>query len=196
MLRIATVNVNGIRAAARRGMSAWIDSAGADVLLLQEVRATAEQLEENLPGGWRAVAHPSEIKGRAGVAVAVATFAALGLSTSVIPNPIFGRSIPPTDWALEVLVVTSVLTGVLTATYVATPPSHALDRRGTAGALLAYFAIGCPVCNKLALLALGYTGAMTYFAPVQPFLAAAAVLLLGYALVQRLAGQVACSVTG
>ena len=80
MLRIATVNVNGIRAAARRGMSAWIDSAGADVLLLQEVRATAEQLEENLPGGWRAVAHPSEIKGRAGVAVAVREDAGLDVT--------------------------------------------------------------------------------------------------------------------
>ena len=53
--------------------------------------------------------------------VAAATFAALGLSTSVIPNPIFGRSIPPTDWALAVLVVTSVLTGLLTCLLYTSP---------------------------------------------------------------------------
>ena len=125
--------------------------------------------------------------------VAAATFAALGLSTSVIPNPIFGRSIPPTDWALAVLVVTSVLTGLLTATYVATPPSHSLDRRGTAGALLAYFAIGCPVCNKLVLIVLGATGAVRIFAPVQPYLAAAGLLLLAWALLVRLRGQGSCA---
>lgn len=71
MLTVATINVNGIRAAARRGMADWVAAAGADVLLLQEVRATHDQLEESLPGGWQAVTHPSEIKGRAGVAVAL-----------------------------------------------------------------------------------------------------------------------------
>ena len=38
-MRIATVNVNGIRAAARKGMDQWLRSSGADVVLLQEVRA-------------------------------------------------------------------------------------------------------------------------------------------------------------
>src|SRR5690606_24118403 len=39
VLTIATANVNGIRAAYRRGMDAWIASRTPDVLLLQEVRA-------------------------------------------------------------------------------------------------------------------------------------------------------------
>ena len=38
-MRIATVNVNGIRAAARKGMSGWLEASAPDVLLLQEVRA-------------------------------------------------------------------------------------------------------------------------------------------------------------
>ena len=42
---------------------------------------------------------------------------------------------------------------------------------------LAWFAVGCPVCNKLALLALGYSGAITWFTPVQPFLALGALIL-------------------
>ena len=38
-MRIATVNVNGIRAAARKGMGEWLASSAPDILLLQEVRA-------------------------------------------------------------------------------------------------------------------------------------------------------------
>ena len=63
-----------------------------------------------------------------------------------------------------------------------------------AGGILAWFAVGCPVCNKLALLALGYSGAITWFTPVQPFLALGALILTGVALVWRLRGQVACPV--
>lgn len=64
-----------------------------------------------------------------------------------------------------------------------------------AGGLLTFFAVGCPVCNKLVLLALGYAGAMTWFQPVQPVLQVLAVTLLGLALVQRLRGELACTVS-
>ncbi len=37
----------------------------------------------------------------------------------------------------------------------------------------AVFAIGCPVCNKLVVLALGFSGALAYFEPIQPALALA-----------------------
>ena len=63
-----------------------------------------------------------------------------------------------------------------------------------AGGILTWFAVGCPVCNKLALLALGYSGAITWFAPVQPYLAAIALLTTAAALVVRLRGQVLCLV--
>lgn len=67
------------------------------------------------------------------------------------------------------------------------------SRFGMAGTVLAWFAVGCPVCNKIALLALGYTGAITWFAPIQPFLALGALVLTGVALLWRLRGQVACA---
>ncbi len=130
------------------------------------------------------------------VAVAsIATVALVGLSTAMIPNPVFGRAVPTTWWAWPALVVTSVLGGLLAATYVRAPngPGSA-SRTGLAGGLLGYFAVGCPVCNKLALLALGYSGALTWFAPVQPLLAVAGVGLLVYALRARLKGEVACAV--
>src|SRR5512133_1598285 len=71
MLTIATANVNGIRAAFKRGMGPWIDSARPDVLLLQEVRAPDELVSDFLPTSEWDLAHEAcEIKGRAGVAIA------------------------------------------------------------------------------------------------------------------------------
>ena len=70
MLTIATANVNGIRAAFRRGMGAWIDERKPDVLLLQEVRAPDDVLHEALPDGWHVACEASDFKGRAGVAIA------------------------------------------------------------------------------------------------------------------------------
>jgi len=68
-LRIASVNVNGIRAAARKGMQPWLETAGVDVLTLQEVRAEAADLAAALPG-WHVVNDEALAKGRAGVAIA------------------------------------------------------------------------------------------------------------------------------
>jgi len=73
VLRVVTANVNGVRAAARRGGLDWLAASGADVLCLQEVRATDDQLAEVLDDaglGHLHVAHTEAAsKGRAGVAV-------------------------------------------------------------------------------------------------------------------------------
>jgi len=68
---IATVNVNGIRAAFRRGMGAWLDARRPDVLLLQETRAGEEHLRDRLdPAAWHLAHAEAAAKGRAGVAIA------------------------------------------------------------------------------------------------------------------------------
>ena len=71
MLTVTTVNVNGLRAAARKGYLDWLASSPADVVCLQEVRAAAEQVPAEVwrPAGWHAAYAPSAVKGRAGVAV-------------------------------------------------------------------------------------------------------------------------------
>jgi hypothetical protein len=128
----------------------------------------------------------------------------IGIPTVLIPNPVFGREIPVQAWAYPVWIASSVLAGMLAATYVrpARDADHvqevddsgvAPSRFGMVGGVLAWFAVGCPVCNKLALLALGYSGAITWFAPVQPFLAAAALVTTAGALLMRLRGQVLCT---
>lgn len=123
------------------------------------------------------------------VAGAVLTALLLGIPTDVIPNPWFSRITPVEDYAVPVLVATSVLSGLLVASWLGVEasscPMRASRTTGTAGGVLAWLAIGCPVCNKLVLLALGTSGALTWFAPAQPWLAAASVLLLAGALVWR-----------
>ena len=70
MLRIASVNVNGVRAAFRKGMGPWLDAAGVDVLALQEVRAEREDLLALLGDDWVVANDTATAKGRAGVAIA------------------------------------------------------------------------------------------------------------------------------
>lgn len=69
-LRIATVNVNGVRAAYRKGMGAWLAPRGVDILALQEVRAETDDLTALLGPEWDVLHDPATAKGRAGVALA------------------------------------------------------------------------------------------------------------------------------
>jgi len=134
----------------------------------------------------------------AAAGAATVTALVIGLPTDVIPNPIFGRPVAVTWWSIPILIVTSVLAGLLFATYVkdeqTTDQVDRPARVGGAAGLLSFFAIGCPVCNKLVVVALGTTGAMKWFEPIQPLLAVVSVGLLAVALQRRMAGERACPV--
>jgi hypothetical protein len=68
---------------------------------------------------------------------------------------------------------------------------------GYAGGFAAFLAIGCPVCNKIALVALGTSGALTIWAPLQPIIGAASIVLLAATVAWRLRARSrggACSV--
>lgn len=128
------------------------------------------------------------------------TILLIGVPTVLIPNPVFGREIPMTWWAWPTLAAAALLSGLLIATYVRAPSGPGLTdeegtRPGMVGGVLTFFAVGCPVCNKLVLLAIGSAGAMQWFAPIQPLLAVAAVAALAWALHTRLRGERSCSVT-
>lgn len=69
-LRIATVNVNGIRAAYKKGMAEWLEPRDVDILCLQEVRAPDEVVHQLIGEGWHILHAEAEAKGRAGVAIA------------------------------------------------------------------------------------------------------------------------------
>lgn len=130
--------------------------------------------------------------------VAVLTILVTAIPTAMIPTPVFSREIPTTAWAWPVLTVTSVLAGMVTATYVKRRDPDEGGERGSrlgmVGAFTTFFAVGCPVCNKLVLIALGYSGALQYFAPVQPFLAATAIVVLLWALMVRVRRERSCRI--
>ncbi len=112
---------------------------------------------------------------------------------------------PVTWWSYPTLIITAVLGGLLAGTYVrqAGPTDPTLDdiddidaptRRGGIAGLMAFFAVGCPVCNKLVIVALGTTGARQWFEPVQPLLAVVSLVLLAWALRARLRSADSCRI--
>jgi len=72
-LRIASVNVNGLRAAYKKGMAEWLAPRDVDILCLQEVRAPDAIVRQLLGEGWHILHAEAEAKGRAGVAIASRT---------------------------------------------------------------------------------------------------------------------------
>lgn len=132
---------------------------------------------------------------RVAALIGAGTALLVAVPTAVIPNPVFGRAMAVTWWSYPTVALTGLLGGLLLATYVREPGQERGDRAlrlGTIGGLLSFFAVGCPVCNKLVLLAVGTAGAMAWFAPLQPLLALASLIVLGWSLTLRLRRQVAC----
>lgn len=117
----------------------------------------------------------------AGLAAALLTVPAIGVPTAVIPNALFARMTPTRPQDYLFLTLTALLVGLIAATYAAPGAGVSAGGEGrvTGGGLLSFLAIGCPVCNKLVVLALGVGGAYRWFAPTQPFLGVASLALLG-----------------
>jgi exodeoxyribonuclease-3 len=69
-MRVASVNTNGVRASYRKGMGDWLDARGVDILAMQEVRASTEDLQNLLGSEWDILHDAATAKGRAGVAIA------------------------------------------------------------------------------------------------------------------------------
>ena len=68
-MRIISWNVNGIRAAVKKGFATWLDESGADIVGLQEVRAREDQLPKELTkkAGWHRHIVAAERGGYSGV---------------------------------------------------------------------------------------------------------------------------------
>ena len=70
-MRIITLNVNGIRASARKGFYRWLSRQSADFVCLQELRIQPEQLDDKkfFPNRFHCHYHHAERKGYSGVAL-------------------------------------------------------------------------------------------------------------------------------
>jgi hypothetical protein len=164
-------------------------------------------------GSWRALAGMGSCYWAAALVVAAVAFVAIAVPTAVIPNPVFGRLVATRWWDPVLLAASSLLLGMVWAARGAPGGSSALDpsdldvsdridpdeqvgrRRSVAAGLLTFLAVGCPTCNKLVLVALGTSGALSWFAPIQPVLGVAAIAMLALTLRRRLraVGPLSCS---
>lgn len=70
-VRIITLNLNGIRSAAKKGFYTWLTKQQADVVCLQELKAQEIDLADKLfqPDGYHAFFHCAEKKGYSGVGI-------------------------------------------------------------------------------------------------------------------------------
>jgi exodeoxyribonuclease-3 len=70
-MRVVTLNANGIRSAASKGLYGWLARQGADVVCLQEVKAQEDQLTAQMhsPGSYHGNFNCAQKKGYAGVAL-------------------------------------------------------------------------------------------------------------------------------
>jgi exodeoxyribonuclease-3 len=71
VLRVISVNLNGIRSAAKKGFFNWLSSQNADVVCVQEVKAQEADIADALfkPEGYHAYFHFAEKKGYSGVGI-------------------------------------------------------------------------------------------------------------------------------
>jgi len=69
VMRVVTFNINGIRAAMRRGFRHWLDDTDADVIALQEVRCRVPDLPPDAFGNYHLTYDPGQLAGRNGVAI-------------------------------------------------------------------------------------------------------------------------------
>ena len=120
---------------------------------------------------------------------------AIGLPTAIYENPFFVRMTPVRLQDYVIWIMSSVLVGLIVGSH-CVASSTSGDGKIVSGGVLSVLAVGCPTCNKLVVLLLGTTGALTFFAPLQLYIGIGSVLLLGWTLLLRvkvLAG--ACSLS-
>ncbi len=137
------------------------------------------------------------------LAAAVAsTLAALmiGIPTGIVGTPFYTRMTPVTWWDYPIWATSAVLLGLTAATYLrrsdrGPDTSFTGAGRSFGAGLASLFAVGCPICNKLVVALLGVSGALTYFARIQPILGVLSVGILLAGLVLRLRTSAACPVT-
>ena len=107
---------------------------------------------------------------------------AMAVPTAVLTNPFFHRMTPVRTQDYMFWAAGSLLIGLITATYAVPGVSAVCQSRTLGSGVLNVLAIGCPICNKVVVLILGISGALSIWAPLQPALGLAALTLLVWTL--------------
>lgn len=122
----------------------------------------------------------------------------IGVPADLIDTRFFGRPIEAKTIDYVILVITSALIGFV---FAIRPPrievaevevaevEGAMERSETRtmwGGAISFFAVGCPVCNQAVVALLGTSGALSWWAPIQPVIGLIAVGVVVWALRERL----------
>ena len=114
----------------------------------------------------------------------VITLVLIGIPTVIFENPFFTRMLPVRAQDYVIWLMTGILVGIIAGTYTLKAGGRS-EGKVISGGFLSFLAVGCPICNKLVLVLLGSSGALTYFAPAQLLIGIASIALLGWALHMR-----------
>lgn len=113
----------------------------------------------------------------------------LGIPTVLISNHWFIRMTPTSSQDYIIWILSALLIGPVTALALLYPIKQDVQKAGGGrailGTILSLLSVGCPVCNKVIVFLLGFSGAMTFFNPLRPFLGIASVVLLAATLFLR-----------
>lgn len=128
----------------------------------------------------------------AAAAAAAVIGVVIAVPTGIIRTSWYSRMTPVLWWNYPVWAASAVLGGLVFASYVREPNRRSVPKTATAGGVLSFLAVGCPICNKLIVAAIGVSGALNVFAPLQPVLGVLSVAVMAVALRQRLIGEIVC----
>lgn len=109
----------------------------------------------------------------------------IGVPSDLIDTPIFGRPVETRPIDYVIWAITSLLIGLIFAIRVESTTQNE-DTKPIWGGFVSFLAVGCPVCNQAVVALIGTSGALSWWAPVQPLVGLAAIGLLIYALKRRL----------
>jgi len=117
--------------------------------------------------------------------VMVTSFALMGTVAALWQNPVFIRMTPVGDWELILLALVAVFSGafvIVRRPFCDTPGS---ENTATAGGVVGFIGLACPVCNKILLLVFGSELLLTYFDPVRIYLAALGVIIMAWVVLRE-----------
>ena len=115
---------------------------------------------------------------------AITTLLAIGAVADLYENPIFERQLAARPQDYVIWVVSGVLGGLILGTFAVTRDTSN-QSQATYGGVLSVIAVGCPICNKVAVMLLGTSGALNLFGPTQILLGVGSILLLAWTLLLR-----------
>lgn len=119
---------------------------------------------------------------------AVVAAVLIAVPADLIDTPFFGRPVDTRPIDYVILAVTAALIGLILGIRPEVDEEilEAQDRTTVWGGFVSFLAVGCPVCNQAVVALIGTSGALSWWAPVQPVVGALAIGLLVYTLRKRL----------